>query len=694
MKKKSHKPTKLFENFGVKFKGESGDQKYARCIFCNYKKPTFYCNPVEITWDCKYCGQSGGYESFLKAIHKQAEKKTKKNDLEKLIQEKKGLNMKILKQFKIVYDDNTDSYLIPIWNESKHMVDIIKYKLGKKLPISAPGSKKVLYNIWSLPDHYTTIYLVEGLWDTMIMDYIIGKLDIKHTIAIGSPGATTFKIEWVNLFKNKNVNIIYDNDHDKIINEKIIVGAGKLGQKKVKNYLGGVAKKLLYVNWKDKYGDKFDVRDLYNLRNQNVKKTYKLINMYLKSEPMPVKAPKEYMKQIETERPLSGPSGRGMHFEDVYKNYRKWLLLPDIRPLDALYATVIANRFNENKNPVWCLLVGPSGGAKTAILESLNEAYAIHPLSSLTSKTLISGKPGFDGRSASLAQRLDGKVLAIKDFTVILKMPEQEFIQIMSTLRDLYDGTALNEYGNGLTVDVKSTFGIVAGVTPVIDDALAGNSALGERFTCFYFPVVDSKELKKQIGMRSIDNSLSKFKAEMRDSLTATASKVLDYDFGSQPTISQKYKEILYEYALFTSIMRGSIDRDNYTKQMKSRPQIEEPNRLIQQFGKFATGGAAFKYRTRVTQDEMNLAYNMMMSSIHYLRNTIVKYIYENNKNEVIAADDVYRVIRLPKHMIDLTLDDLRYLNVLRLTNSGRQEYKLSKSIKETIKNGKIYKEK
>jgi hypothetical protein len=103
---------------------------------------------------------------------------------------------------------------------------------------------------------------------------------------------------------------------------------------------------------------------------------------------------------------------------------------------------------------VWLLIVAPSGGTKTELIRSVKNYPGMYTLSSLTSKTLISGKihKNKEGdqevKVFGLAQKLNGQVLLIKDFTIILDLPAAERGEIFAQLRDLYDGYIEKGFGN------------------------------------------------------------------------------------------------------------------------------------------------------------------------------------------------------------------------------------------------------
>ena len=82
-----------------------------------------------------------------------------------------------------------------------------------------------------------------------------------------------------------------------------------------------------------------------------------------------------------------------------------------------------------------------------------------------------------------LLPQLDGRVLIFKDFTTILEKGRDERREIIAQFREAYDGTFAKKLGTvDKTISYSSRFGLVAGVTPVIDKHWKVMQQLGERF--------------------------------------------------------------------------------------------------------------------------------------------------------------------------------------------------------------------
>ena len=93
-------------------------------------------------------------------------------------------------------------------------------------------------------------------------------------------------------------------------------------------------------------------------------------------------------------------------------------------------------------------IIAPSGSSKTEIVRGLGEVenQFIYPISSLTSRTFVSGLE----KNLDLAPILKGRLITIKDFTTILSKNPDEVAQIFADIRDILDGYIKKDFGSGV----------------------------------------------------------------------------------------------------------------------------------------------------------------------------------------------------------------------------------------------------
>lgn len=184
--------------------------------------------------------------------------------------------------------------------------------------------------------------------------------------------------------------------------------------------------------------------------------------------------------------------------EDVLAAFDELLLMPDHGAVYVTLAGVVANY--ATGDAVWPLLVGPPGCGKSELITSIVDAPDVWALSSLTPQTLLSGferKPPL--KPASLLLRIGSfGILAFKDLTTVLTMHREARAEIIGQLREVADGKTEKSFGNGLHVEWAGKLGLVAGVTPVIDEQHAFLAVMGERFTLYRLPEVNRRDIARR----------------------------------------------------------------------------------------------------------------------------------------------------------------------------------------------------
>jgi DNA-binding MarR family transcriptional regulator len=267
---------------------------------------------------------------------------------------------------------------------------------------------------------------------------------------------------------------------------------------------------------------------------------------------------------------------------DVHHAFSMWLHLPDPTPVNIAIATVVAHRLGGD--PVWTLLVGTPGSGKTVIIESVAGLAEVHPLSALTAQTFASGLKG--KQRASLLQRLDAEqesFLTLKDFTTVLTMHRDPRQEVLSQLREIYDGSYVKEFGTGETVTWQGRIGLLAGVTPIIDTHHAVTSLLGERFVYLRLPATDRRQMSRQaLASRGRE-------AQMREELRSIVAAYIDGLDLTAPEMPEPIARRLEAVAGFTTWARSGVERHAYSREIEQVPGWEAPTRFTKQIAAMIT---------------------------------------------------------------------------------------------------------
>jgi len=662
----NEKSIKAFKQHGFYPESSSGDQIIGNCIFCE-KKNKFYVNIKTKKWDCKVCGLHGGFKTFLMevATHcKQFFTGSKAKELSK----NKSISKNTLKSFNVGYNPHTSNYIYPVYNiEQTEVLDIRIYKNNRF--ISTATCKTTLGNWKEFMKGDRKIWICEGEWDGMAFYEAMQLKEIKEVSIVWVPGVEIFKGDWTIYFKDKDVRIVYDNDD-----------AGNKGSLKVYNNIKGITRSLKFVHWPSNIEDKFDFRDFYKKYKE---KSYSKIIKLLKSFP-----PGVDKKELEEGEDSNNLSGRGITPAKVYNLFKKWLHLPDTTVLDVIFGTVIANRLPGD--PLWLFLVAPPGGTKTEILMTLSDAPKIYTTSSLTPHALVSGASSVAG-DPSLIPKLKDKVLVIKDFTTILNMNQTHRDEIFGILRDAYDGKTEKVFGNNVVRSYDSKFGIIAAVTPIIEQYTEEHASLGERFLRYYMPIVKNPH---DIIRRAMSNVTQEDK--MRKELKEISTKVLSTHFDVIPEIPPEIAEKIMYLAQWTSLMRGTITRDKYTKEVTHRPFTEVGTRLAKQFCKLVIGIAMFHRAKKVQLEYYEIIRDVALATVPSKLEDITRRMFKQGLDRVYNLEYLINKVGLPSMTIRRAMENLVMLKILRKNRVTRikEEWEFRPEIINMINGAELYKTK
>jgi hypothetical protein len=280
---------------------------------------------------------------------------------------------------------------------------------------------------------------------------------------------------------------------------------------------------------------------------------------------------------VSGKRPRYGsPCG----LEETLAAFDDLLLLPDHGAVYAALAGVVANY--ADGDVVWPLLVGPPGCGKSEIITALTSAPGVWALSSLTPQTLISGFERKGEPASLLLQIGEFGILAFKDLTTVLTMHREARGQIIGQLREVADGKTEKSFGNGLRLEWEGKLGLVAGVTPVIDEQHAFLAIMGERFLLYRMPEVPRQDIaRRSLARRGHE-------PELRQRIRATVGDFLEHfqNCGRLP-LPESFNEPLIVLADIVTRARSGVSRD-YNANLQYIPEPEAPTRLAKQLAQLS----------------------------------------------------------------------------------------------------------
>lgn len=349
-----------------------------------------------------------------------------------------------------------------------------------------------------------------------------------------------------------------------------------------------------------------------------------------------------------------------MDLSQLEAAYSKWLhVSQDPFLVRILYALVIANRFDSE--PVWSLLVAPSGSGKTALLGSLAGSDTTLMVSTLTPNALASG---FGDGSESLLFQLDQRILIVEDMSAVTELSSDARAQLFSFLRSAYNGQFTKATGRG-QIEWHGKFGMIGGATLAIESSRKMESSLGERFLTIR-PRVDWEDQDLLLDRVMAGST---HRTAMKDELKQVASVYLAQDFDTTSRSVRKSSVELYKKAAVAlSRLRTAASRDGFTREISFPLEVGEMGtRLFTQFLVFGLAAHAMGCDwPEVDQMVMRL----MLDSIPYTRAKILRAVHRGlNETRTLQP-----VMAMSQPVVGRHLEEMKLLRILALSRTRRYE--------------------
>ena len=671
---------KGFVVHGVTFNKTAGNQAIGNCVFCG-KENHFFVNVENQLWDCKRCGAKGNFGGFLEQVSK--------HNVKRLMEEPSRLaalctNRKLPKSAFAKWEVgwNGKDYTLPVRSSTGTVDDLRRYVLGKKTQATTGAKLGLLgaHKMVQMPK--ADVFICEGEWDCIALAWLFKKLD-TNCVAVGVTGANVFKDAWIPLFEGRKVVLLHDKDK-----------AGEEGKRLCFAKLKGVANEIKVVEWPEFLPEGFDLRDFVTneaIAKQKPRAAWAELKKLLKiQEPTAVVPPDSDRRQTVPALPEEAWDGKRISAEEVFKVYKKWLHMPNDEALRIMFGTIYANKIQGE--PIWMFLVAPPGGSKSELLMTLRHSI-VETTTSITPHTLISGVRFTGNNDPSLLPKLNNRILVIKDFTTILSMHFSHRDEIFGILRDCYDGKTEKHFGMGYKRSYVSKFGILAGVTPKIEEFGAMHQSLGERFLKFRLDTGEKSTTEADRIRRALSN-INK-EGEMREELMQMGSKVLGTPLPEVlPTIPEGIFERIVNLAQTCAMMRGVVSRDRYTQQVAYKPAIEVGTRLAKQIAKLAVGIAVYLQKPEVDLEVYSLVGRVAMDTAPDIVEEIVRVLWQHCKNpeDILTTRDVSAKTRLPQGTCLRILQDLELLRLVNRTGQGgKYEWRVGETLEKLIEGGKVF---
>lgn len=377
-----------------------------------------------------------------------------------------------------------------------------------------------------------------------------------------------------------------------------------------------------------------------------------------------------------------------LSIKEAKKTFQKWLYIKDPSVLDIIFSVAVAEKVKGD--PLWLFIIAPPGGTKSEILRSFQDGKMFYHLSSLTANTFVSGYyHSRDDKVKDLLPQLNRKVLIFKDFTLVLTMHREMRTEIIGQLRDIYDGKFSKKFGTSdEKISYNSRFGLIAGVTPVIDRHWRVMQELGERFLKLRMitdinPVTDRAEL--------MEGEEERIREELKYATMGLMTNIKPYKVKLLP----KHRAAIKELAKFIAIMRTPVyvrfEGDELVADLKPEPEI--PTRVVKQLKKLLRCLCIVRGKKESSDSEIELVGRVARDTVPQDRLLVVRYLFNHSEVEEKQLIDDLRIARstlriLLQQLWRLDIVDKNYdkigdnkLYLYSLTEKFKKQYNLSRLI-------------
>lgn len=661
-------PEKLhpFVAHGCEFSQRSKSNWVGTAPFSS-RENKFNVNPQTGQWDDKVDGISGNVYTFLmymQEVYMEGMTDAAMKRLEGL----RGVPVEVFESWDLGYDAAKKTYYMPVYSpKGDTLRDIRRWSLGSRRWMSTKGLSTYIGNAYELAScgKDTRVWVCEGEWDCMVLDWWLGKVGYDEDVCVFLPGASTFKKEWVKFFKGKDVIFCYDNDD-----------SGDKGAERARKLFhdqNGVGRQ--YICWPDDWKPGYDINDFvaYNLENEiglDTGYTYLTKRLLSKVERRD-KGQDAYtdMNEEDLEEHLltreEAPS-----FQEVIETAERFYSVDDEYKMGMLSCLVVAWSIKvERKDPLWLFIVSPPGGGKSAMLSAFSDSMHTVFRSTLTSKQLVSGFKTEE--DPSLLPKLNNKCLINKDWTTTMAQAIVEQQTLNGILRESYDGSYEQSYGNAVLRKYQNVyFSMLCGVTPAIHSH--SDAMMGERFLKFN---MQPQSMESKMKMLMAADGQAGRSEEVHEAMNEVVGKFLNVKYEPEKMVEPPlwFKEMFAGLSQVISALRATVDRDKYEKTINFRPELEVGTRPYKQLMKLARV-AHYRLQLKTYNEEFMIKWlrKLALDSCTGFNVEVVEEMMRQ-KNRGLTVKEMSENLRLNAATINKQLKDLGELHLVSM-HKGESE--------------------
>jgi hypothetical protein len=295
----------------------------------------------------------------------------------------------------------------------------------------------------------------------------------------------------------------------------------------------------------------------------------------------------------------------------------KWLYFKDDTMIDVALATVAS--LYHPADPLWVVLVGPPSSGKTEILRALDRHEDTYFIDNLTPSTFVTGFTKAKGILERMGEQQ--KTFVLQDLSTLISKPPYDRMQIVDQLRQIYNGSYYNEWGNGKKFSWKGKAGLVAGCTPEIEAQHIAMGELGERFLYYR---TDADDDDTRVKMMEKARAMEGLEKQAREEIARAVHGVIAAVKGkmvSAVTVENHYLDWLASLVDMTTTLRSAVKRNAYNRDIiEYTPHKEGPGRMYKACQVLIKSLALVRGRDAVNEKDYEVVAKVCVDSMPSVR--------------------------------------------------------------------------
>ena len=323
----------------------------------------------------------------------------------------------------------------------------------------------------------------------------------------------------------------------------------------------------------------------------------------------------------------------------------KWLYM------EACLSAVCTLFLKDNKNPLGLIIIGPSAGSKSTILNMFkylpnnltHHTDKFTPASFLTQATNVSQDKL---ESIDLIRKLPNRILLVPDLVSMFGKKEQEVKESLSILTRVMDGDGLSNDGGvqgHREFNEECVFVLLGAVVKIVPAIWKIVSEMGTRLLFIRMDRLNIHESQTDILIKQINNSKNyrdneKQLKKMTDDLIK--EKIEKHGI-RKVEWNKEYDELV---ARMISLISELISKLRVTEDKEmGLEQNETPYRVLNQLINLMKGRAILYDRDYIVEDDLSLTLVVALSSVDLVRGQITGVSIKKYPDYLSLKDFVYQ---------------------------------------------------